>query len=243
MRRILLPFLALFMIFHSAYGSELKGFRVCRMTEPVGITRTAQFSWQTDSKKPNVVQMAYRIRVATSKDDLKEERNLLWDSGRTNSDESVAVPYQGRRLPYESKIFWQVEVWLSTGEHLESPVQSFLTGLKQFRNDAQWIGSLSTPPSFDADGGGYDLPARYLRRSFFVKNKIRRATLYLSGMGWGTTYINGKPVSQDVFGTLQTDYTMSRPSSARATMPSPLCLATATCWVSARAASRMVCRA
>ena len=26
-------------------------------------------------------------------------------------------------------------------------------------------------------------------------------------MGYGTTYINGKPVSKDVLGTLQTDYT------------------------------------
>ena len=175
------------------------------MTEPAGITRTAQFSWQITSKKPNVMQTAYRIRVATSKADLKAGRNLLWDSEQTTSDESVAVPYQGRRLPYESQVFWQVEVWLSTGEHLTSPVQSFLTGLKQFRQDAQWIGSTATLTSPDDDK--YDLPARYLRHAFSVKNKVRRATLYVSGMGYGTTYINGKPVSKDVFGTLQTDYT------------------------------------
>jgi alpha-L-rhamnosidase len=54
--------------------------------------------------------MAYRILVATSKADIKAERNLLWDSGRTSNDESIAVPYQGRRLPYQSRVFWQVEV-------------------------------------------------------------------------------------------------------------------------------------
>ena len=188
-------------------GSDLTGFRVCRMTEPAGITRTAQFSWQIVSKKPNVKQTAYRLRAATSKDDLKAGRNLLWDSGRTNSDESVAVPYQGRRLPYQSRVFWQVEVWLSTGEHIDGPVQSFLTGLKQFDNKAQWIGSLSPNPSPESEGSKYDLPARYLRHSFTVAGKVRRATLYISGMGWGQTFINGKPVSEDVFGTLQTDYT------------------------------------
>ena len=112
MKRFLLPLLAFFMIMQGAVASDLKGFRVCRMTEPTGINRTAQFSWQTVSNKNNVVQTAYRLRVATSKSDLKAGRNLLWDSERTTSDESVAVPYQGRRLPYQSRIFWQVEVWL-----------------------------------------------------------------------------------------------------------------------------------
>ena len=108
-----MPLLALFVILQSALGSDLTGFRASRMTEPAGITRTTQFSWQTVSKKPNVKQTAYRLRVATSKADLKAGRGqgLLWDSERTNSDASVAVPYQGRRLPYQSTVYWQVEVW------------------------------------------------------------------------------------------------------------------------------------
>ncbi len=207
MRRLILPLVALFMILQSATGSDLKGFRVCRMTEPAGIVRTAQFSWQIESKKLNVMQTAYRLRVATSMSDLKAGRNLLWDSEQTNSSESVAVPYQGRRLPYQSQVYWQVEVWLSTGECLKSPVQSFLTGLKHFLPEAQWIGSEETLNGKSSDGECYDLPARYLRRAFSVDGKVRRATLYVSGMGYSTTYINGKPVSKDVFGTLQTDYT------------------------------------
>lgn len=207
MRRFILPLVALFMIIQSVSGSELTGFRVCRMKEPAGITRTAQFSWQTLSKKPNVKQMAYRIRVATSKSDLQAENNLLWDSGRKSSDESVSVPYQGRRLPYQSKVFWQVEVWLSTGEHLTSPVQSFLTGIMMFDTKALWIGVNDADKIVVDENKSRDLPARYFRRAFFINGKVRRATLYISGMGYGHTYINGKPVSEDVFGTLQTDYT------------------------------------
>ena len=187
-------------------GSDLTGFRVCRMTEPAGILRTAQFSWQTTSKEPNVQQMSYRIRVATSRDELKAGRNLLWDSEQTSSDESVNIPYQGRRLPYASRIYWQVEVWLNTEEHLTSPVQSFLTGLQQFDNRAQWIGQDDADRIITDDNKSRDLPARYLRRAFNVDGKVSRATLYISGMGYGRTYINGRPVSKDVFGTLQTDY-------------------------------------
>lgn len=207
MRRILLPIVAFFMIILGVYGSDLTGFRVCRMAEPTGIIRTAQFSWQTTSKELNVQQMSYRILVAASKDDLKAERNLLWDSEQTSSDESINVPYQGRRLPYASRVFWQVEVWLNTGEHLKSPVQSFLTGLQQFDSKAQWIGKDDAESIIIGDDKSRDLPARYLRRTFSIDSKVKQATLYISGMGWGQTFINGKPVSRDVFGTLQTDYT------------------------------------
>ena len=80
MKRFFLPLVALFIMVQAVLGSDLTGFRVCRMTEPAGITRTAQFSWQTVSKKPNVKQTAYRLRVATSKDGLKAGKGLLWDS-------------------------------------------------------------------------------------------------------------------------------------------------------------------
>jgi len=195
------------MIIQGVYGSDLTGYRVCRMTEPTGILCTAQFSWQTTSKELNVQQMSYRILVAASKDDLKAERNLLWDSEQTSSDESINIPYQGRRLPYASRVFWQVEVWLNTGEHLKSPVQSFLTGLQQFDSKAQWIGKDDAESIIIGDDKSRDLPARYLRRAFSIDSKVKQATLYISGMGWGQTFINGKPVSRDVFGTLQTDYT------------------------------------
>lgn len=207
MKRFFLPLVAFFMIMQGVYGSDLTGYRVCRMTEPTGILRTAQFSWQTTSKKLNVQQMSYRILVAASKDDLKAERNLLWDSEQTSSDESINIPYQGRRLPYASRVFWQVEVWLNTGEHLKSPVQSFLTGLQQFDSKAQWIGKDDAESIIIGDDKSRDLPARYLRRAFSIDSKVKQATLYISGMGWGQTFINGKPVSRDVFGTLQTDYT------------------------------------
>ena len=207
MRRFFLPLVAFFMIMQGVYGSDLTGYRVCRMTEPTGIIRTAQFSWQTTSKELNVQQMSYRILVAASKDDLKAERNLLWDSEQTSSDESINIPYQGRRLPYASRVFWQVEVWLNTGEHLKSPVQSFLTGLQQFDSKAQWIGKDDAESIIIGDDKSRDLPARYLRRAFSIDSKVKQATLYISGMGWGQTFINGKPVSRDVFGTLQTDYT------------------------------------
>lgn len=207
MKHLFISLTALFLVLQTALGSSLTGFRVGRLTEPSGIIRTTQFTWQTRSKKPNVRQTAYRIRVASSQADLKSGTHLLWDSEQVSSDASIAVPYQGRRLPYQSVVYWQVEVWLSTGEHITSPVQRFLTGIKQFDHQAQWIGMDDADRIIVGDNDSRDLPARYLRHGFTVNGKVQQAMLYVSGMGWGSTYINGKPVSQDVFGTLQTDYT------------------------------------
>ena len=210
MRRILSSLITLLLLLSTAAASSsLTQFRVCRMTAPAGITRTAQFFWQISSKKLNVRQTAYRVRAATSAADLKAGRNLLWDSEMTNSDASVAVPYQGRRLPYASEVYWQVEVWLSTGEHLTSPVQHFLTGLKQFDHRAQWIGTDDQNRIVTSESGHRDLPARYLRHTFSVEGKVRRAVLYVSGIGYSSTYINGRPVSDDIFGTTLSDYDKS----------------------------------
>ncbi len=207
MRHVFLPIILLFLSLLDVSGSRLTGFRAGRMAEPSGITRTTQFTWQTVSSKPNTRQTAYRIRVADSMDALKTGKRLLWDSGKVASDASLAVAYQGRRLPYASTVYWQVEVWLTTGEHLVGKVQHFLTGIKQFDPEAQWIGADDADRIIIGKDNSRDLPARYLRRHFSVSAKVRRAVLYISGMGYTSTYINGKPVTQDIFGTLQTDYT------------------------------------
>ena len=114
------------------YAARLTTFRVNRMAQATGVMRTAQFGWQIESGKRDVKQTAYRIVVATSQRALTQEtggRELLWDSEQVESEETLQVPYQGRRLPCQSDIYWQVTVWLSTGERIKSPVQKINTGM------------------------------------------------------------------------------------------------------------------
>ncbi|MGH7952283.1 MAG: family 78 glycoside hydrolase catalytic domain [Limisphaerales bacterium] len=42
------------------------------------------------------------------------------------------------------------------------------------------------------------LPARYLRKDFSVPKKVKRATVYFSGLGWSELYLNGKKVGDAV---------------------------------------------
>ena len=44
-------------------------------------------------------------------------------------------------------------------------------------------------------------PAPMFRKSFFVKDDIKSATLYVCGLGLGDYYLNGMPVSDEVLTT------------------------------------------
>ena len=188
-------------------AARLRDFRVCRMGEAAGIMRTAQFSWQIESGKHDVRQTAYRILVATTPQELgKQGKGLLWDSERVESDETLQVPYQGRKLPRKKDIYWQVTVWLNTGERVKSPVLKFTTGLRLADWQAQWIGISDEDKVVNETGGCRDLSARYLRHEFTVTGKVRHAMLYVSGMGVSTTYLNGHQASEDVFGTTLSGY-------------------------------------
>jgi len=112
------------------YASELTNLRVNRMPNPQGIIRMGQFSWQIATEENDVRQLAYHIKVASTPEGLQGGPTMMWDSERRESADMVQVFYQGRRFPYESTIYWQLEVWLSNDEHLQSPVQKIETGRK-----------------------------------------------------------------------------------------------------------------
>ena len=64
-------------------ASILKHFRVSRMTEATGVMRTTQFGWQIESESEDIMQTAYRICVATSKEGIQRTNNQdlvdVWD--------------------------------------------------------------------------------------------------------------------------------------------------------------------
>ena len=113
-----------------SHVSELINLRVNRMQNPQGIIRNGQFSWQISSECNDVHQLAYHIKVASTPEGIHGGPTLMWDSERRESTDMVQIFYQGRRFPYESTIYWQLEVWLSNDEHLQSPIQKIQTGRK-----------------------------------------------------------------------------------------------------------------
>jgi len=169
---------------------------------PQGIaTQTPRFSWQITSDIPDVVQQSYRIQVAETEEDLEKEQNLLWDSGNVDSDQSILIPYEGSDLASRGIYYWRVKVNTNQGAGKWSKPQFWTMALLNDAEwQAQWIGEDSLSNPNETAEGHTRLAARYLRKPFNTKDsKIKRATLYISGLGMYEAFLNGKRISEDVF--------------------------------------------
>lgn len=179
---------------------------------PQGIGEAApRFSWKLESETQAITQVAYQIEVATSAQDLKSKSNLLWNSGRIESDQSLLVKYAGDPLHSGKGYFWQLTVWTNTGQKIEGDIQQWSTALfKETDWKAQWIG-INDPENLRVDKNRTIFPARYLRKEFNATSSPKRAMLYISGVGSSICYINGQQIGNDVFGPLPTWYDASVP--------------------------------
>jgi len=162
-------------------------------------TATPRFSWNFEAADANdVVQQDYRIIVASTAENAKNNVGDLWDSGVTESSQMLYVPYAGKALQSRDKAFWKVIATASSGDakaKVESEVKSFeISLLNQDDWQAKWIGH-----EFDDDVlvGKTRIAARYLRKEFSLKDGIASARLYVSGMGVYSAYLNGTEVAPD----------------------------------------------
>lgn len=100
----------------SQKGLAVGELRAAQLRNPLGIDDAApNLSWQISGERRNIRQVAYRIRVASSEQNLRVGRADLWDSGKVASDRSVSVPYGGAALPSRQRAWWTVTVWDDAG--------------------------------------------------------------------------------------------------------------------------------
>lgn len=188
---------------------EVEKLRVEMQTNPIGVgEQTPRFMWQISSNKQDVVQTAYRIIVAASEQDLRSGSNLIWDSGNVQSDNTLFIPYEGPALESRKTYFWRVKSWTNKGETAWSDISKWTMALMSDADwRARWIGLDRSASSADVMRGNTRLTARYLRKEFSAPQKVKKAGLYISGLGFYECYINGKKVGEDVLAPTATDYT------------------------------------
>ncbi len=165
--------------------------------DPLGVDAAQpRFGWVLKSDTRGQVQSAYQILVASSEAKLGADVGDKWDSGKVNSDRSVNVDYRGKALTSGEKCYWKVRVWDKQGQPSTwSQPGSFEMGLmKQSDWKGQWIGVAPVAPS------------PLLRKEFAVTKEVRRARIYISGIGWSELYLNGRKVSDRVLDPAATDY-------------------------------------
>ncbi len=115
-----------------------------------------EFGWVVNSPVKDELQTAYQILVASSAAKLKADIGDLWDSGRVDSSQSVAVSYSGSPLQAGTSCWWKVRTFLQSGTppRWSEPQRIHRQGRKMAGAAAH------VPPN---DGPPHDaLPDRYL---------------------------------------------------------------------------------
>jgi hypothetical protein len=125
-------------VFIDGYPSTLLpaelGSAIERCQTAVIRSRQPHLGWVMNSDKPNTIQTAYRILLASSPELLAKDSADFWDSQQVQSNNSVAVRYEGKSLQPSTVYYWKVKTWDNHGgESAFSAAKSFLTA-KTFDN-------------------------------------------------------------------------------------------------------------
>jgi alpha-L-rhamnosidase len=179
--------------------------------DPQGIDVTQpRLSWVLagpDAQARGLRQTAYRLMVGSNPRVLAANTPDLWDSAKVESGQSIQVVYRGKPLTSGAAAYWKVQVWDQDGKASEwSTPASWTMGLLSPTDwHAKWIGGEETPEA-GGDPAGHHLAARLLRKEFAVSKRVRRASVYYSGLGLSELNLNGAKVGTHVLSPGLTDY-------------------------------------
>ena len=183
MKRIAACIFCSLFVFISHSQLTVKNLLCENLVNPVGLdSKQPRFSWQLNADKRNTMQTAYELKVVTGK-------STVWNSNKTNSDQSVHIIYTGGPLASGKKYSWQVRVWDNYGNvSVWSEPATFQMALLN-SNDwkANWI-----EPGFVEDS--VYRPTPLFRKEFKTAKKIQSATAYITAHGMYEGYINGKRI-------------------------------------------------
>lgn len=170
---------------------EIKDLLIEYRDNPIGLdVRKPRFSWKLLSNEKNVLQTAYRIVVSKA-------GNIVWDSGKQDSDSSVLIEYAGQELEICSLYDVRIDVWDNKGNKA-SEAATFETGLLKGENfTADWI----THPFPDEEKA---CPVFY--KDFNLNKSVEKVRVYASALGVYEIKINGEKVGDTFFAPGWTNY-------------------------------------
>lgn len=174
------------------------------LRNPLGIDVTKpNLSWNFQTQKRNQHQSAYRIIAAGSLEKIHQNIGDLWDSGKVNSDQSIHIPYSGKKLESRMQVFWKVRVWDQNNQPSDwSQIAKWEMGLLEPSDwQAKWIGE-SEDKNPDSQQTG---PAPYFRKDFEIKKDVKSTRAYVCGLGYYELYVNDK-VGDYVLAPIPTNY-------------------------------------
>ncbi|MGE0100860.1 MAG: family 78 glycoside hydrolase catalytic domain [Blastocatellales bacterium] len=201
--RSTIAFLFLMPFYIPQQDADLKvtGLRTEYAVNPLGIdVRKPRLSWKIVSNRRGVIQAAYRIRAAGSESDLTAGRNLIWDSGRVTSGDSINLIYGGPDLKSGQRVWWQAQIWDESGNASGWSAPAWWETGKLSDWKASWI-----EPDLPEDPKKSN-PAPMLRRQFRLSGEVKSARAYVTAHGLYEMHLNGRRVGKDLFTPGWTSY-------------------------------------
>ncbi len=184
-------------------------------------TRQPRFSWVVPDGGRGTRQTAYQIQVATARALLVQDAPDMWDSGKVDASQSMQVPYAGKPLASNMDCYWRVRLWHQRGEDLGyGEIAAFGTALFDPGDwQAEWIG-MGDPAEPIADPDTFqqgriapevaevepDDRAPMLRKAFAISRPVKRARIFVCGLGFYELHLNGSKVGDAVLATPRTEF-------------------------------------
>ena len=185
---------------------SLRVLSITGQTVPFVPASHLDFSWKLASDRTDVRQTSYRLILA---EDLASGEHIVADTGAIASDASVHVPCPVLALCPRTAYVLHVEVSDNYGDTASASLR-FATVPDGSDWRATWIRQPNALPNW----------APYIRRKFRCEPSIlRRATLYVAGLGYADCRLNGRPVSPDLLDPLSADYEARVPYRAYDILP------------------------
>ena len=188
-----------------------------QLTDPQGIDALhPRLSWQLTGNTQGLRQTAWQILVASSPELLAKDEGDLWASIKTISDQSRMIVYAGRPLKSGMACYWKVRIWTTNDAAATAAAPTAWSA------PAAWTMGLLNAADWKARWIGYDngfewdsvskfsrLSARYFRKEFTTHTPLKKATLYIAGLGHYIAKLNGRAIGDQVLAESPTDYTQS----------------------------------
>jgi alpha-L-rhamnosidase len=187
---------------------------------PQGVDVTSpQLSWQLQSTGYNTTQTAYHVLVADNLENLNKNMGNTWDSKKVSSSASIQVLYKGKPLQSAKTYYWKVMVW-DNQQHTSdwSKPAQWQMGLltKADWKGAQWIAYDELPDSLHIVPHIHERGPKKLglandvlplfRKTFTVNKPVKKATLYICGLGHFELSVNGTKTGDHFLDPGWTDY-------------------------------------
>ncbi|MCS7061161.1 MAG: family 78 glycoside hydrolase catalytic domain, partial [Anaerolineae bacterium] len=160
-------------------------------TNPIGIgAQSPRLSWQMVSEQRGARQTAYQIRAAHDPD----MQEVIWDTGKVISDQSIHIPYSGPPLNSGQRVYWQARLWDETDSDSGWSEPAFFEMGLLHESDwqARWI-----TPDWDEDTT-QSQPQPALRRAFHLNGAVKSARVYATSLGLYELHLNGRRVGDAV---------------------------------------------